>query len=129
MANFGLSILDGDLKYTAPDGTVIDVAEAGSGGAFCVTFTASGGGASSDKTFAEISAAILAGQFVYGRASGTSVNLFVNLVVCSDETGATFISITEDEGAISIMKILIGTDDTIIVSEKLYDLSSLIVEN
>ena len=57
MANYGLSILGSDLKYTAPDGTVIDIAENGSTALF-VTITITDDGVTIDKTGKEIYNAI-----------------------------------------------------------------------
>lgn len=134
MANYGLSVLDGDLKYTAPDGTVIDIAEAGSGVMY-VNFTYDDSGGedvySADKTFAEVAAAIDAGKMIYGAYSVGGANfVYLPLTDYSEDYFATFRSFSlGNDGYFEQFTLTIAADDTVTGEYVHCDLSTLIVED
>lgn len=131
MANFGLSISDGDLKYTAPDGTVIDIAE-GVCPLFVTVTDTDDDGVAVDKTGKEIYTAISNKIPVYvyyeGMGAMTLGAVWDDDPLNEFEAGADlYFDYFEsfDEGLLHAIYVYLE-GDTAEIKNQYYDLSTLI---
>ena len=106
------------------DGTIVIGGGGGGEGALIVHFGQEGATYTSDKTYAEIAAAVEDGKAVFGTKTNGTEYCLLGAVA---EMGAGFqtFNITEDVLYYSMM--IVGTDDSVTEVAADYDLSSLVV--